>query len=123
MWSREGLVKIQVDNVETHVAGPDLSEYRVEVCPVVVEQSARLMDYHCDLENVPLEDSQSVRIRNHKSSRVRTRQLLQFVKVDHPFGVRWDNHHLEPSHSCTRRVCAVRRVWHNHLRSPLQLPP
>src|SRR5713101_1754438 len=71
--SREGLVKIQVDNVETHVAGSDLSQQRVEVCPVVVEQAARLMDYLCDFENVLLEDSQSVRIRNHKSGRVRTR--------------------------------------------------
>src|SRR6266699_4159431 len=71
--SRESLVKIQVDNVEAHVAGSDLSEQRIEVCSVIVQQASCFVHDLCDFENVLLEYSQSVRIRNHQSSRVRTR--------------------------------------------------
>src|SRR6266566_5616945 len=71
--SRESLVKIQVDNVEAHVARSDLSEQRIEVGSVVIEQPTGLVYDLCNFENVLLEDSQRVRIRDHQSSRVRTR--------------------------------------------------
>src|SRR5881296_52453 len=41
---REGLVKIKMKNVKPHVARPDLSPSRVDICPVVVEKPTSLVD-------------------------------------------------------------------------------
>src|SRR5207244_6644094 len=38
MWRREGLVQIEMDDVEVHLAGRGAAQDRVEVRPVVVEQ-------------------------------------------------------------------------------------
>ena len=49
MRGGEGLVQVEVDHVEAHVAGPDDAHDCIEVGAVVVAQAARLMDDLGDL--------------------------------------------------------------------------
>ena len=73
MRSREHLVQVDVDRVETHVARFHLAEDRVQVRPVVVEEAARLVHDALDVENVLLEHAERGRIREHEPGGARPR--------------------------------------------------
>ena len=63
MWRREGLVKIQVNDVDTHVAGACDADERVHVGAVHVNEAAGFMDDVADLADVGFEDADGVRVR------------------------------------------------------------
>src|SRR5256885_9538255 len=44
-----------MNDIESHVTRPNLPQNRVEVRPIVVEQTTRVMDGLCNLENILLE--------------------------------------------------------------------
>src|SRR5207244_13571651 len=82
MWRREGLVQIEMDDVEVHLAGRGAAQDRVEVRPVVVEQAARVVHELGDVQNVFFEDPKGVRIRQHEGERLRTGGGLERFQVD-----------------------------------------
>ena len=82
MWRREGLVQIEMDDVEVHLAGRGAAQDRVEVRPVVVEQAARVVHELGDVQNVFFEDPKGVRIRQHEGERLRTGRGLERFQVD-----------------------------------------
>jgi hypothetical protein len=50
--SCEGLVKIEMNNVESHVSRPNLPEYRVEVRTIIVQETPSVMNGFRNLENI-----------------------------------------------------------------------
>src|SRR5438105_1026607 len=68
---REGLVQIEVHDIEAHVAGPRDADQRVEVRTVVVEERTGVVRQLRDLQDVFLEDSERVRVGQHDRGDVR----------------------------------------------------
>ena len=68
---REGLVQIEVHDIEAHVAGPRDADQRVEVRTVVVEERTGVVRQLRDLQDVLLEDSERVRVGQHDRGDVR----------------------------------------------------
>ena len=71
MRRREGLVQIHVDHVESHVAGADLAQDRVQVRSVVVQQAAGLVHDARHLDDLVLEHAERGRIGEHDARRSR----------------------------------------------------
>ena len=57
MGSGKGLVQIHVDHIKAHITGFDLAEDRIEVCAVVVEESAGIVNEVRDLQDLALENA------------------------------------------------------------------
>src|SRR2546426_5883776 len=57
MGSCKGLVQIEMNDIESHVPRSNLAQNRVEVRPIVVEQTTRVMNRLCNLENILLENT------------------------------------------------------------------
>src|SRR5712691_11732628 len=62
---RERLVKVQVDDVETHVSGPRLAEEGVHVRPVIIHQASGVVDRLRYLDDLPFEEAEGVWNREH----------------------------------------------------------
>jgi len=48
-------MQIHVDHIETHVAGFDLAENRIQIRAVVIQQPARIMNDFLDVLNLGFE--------------------------------------------------------------------
>src|SRR6266571_6676230 len=112
MRSGKCLVQVNMDDIEAHVPGPDLSKNWVEVGPIIVEQSPRLVNSLRDFENVFLEYSESVGVGYHQTGGLGTYCSLQRGQVDHSVCVGWHDYHPEACHGCACRVCTVGGVRH-----------
>src|SRR3989442_6247561 len=62
---RECLVKVQVNDVETHIAGPRLAEEGVHVRPVIIHQASGVVDRLRYLDDLSLEEAERVWNRVH----------------------------------------------------------
>ena len=85
--SRESLVKIEMNNVEPHVPRTNLPQYRVEVRTIIVQETPGVMNCSRNLENILLENPESVRIGDHQTRCPRPRNLSESVKINHAFVV------------------------------------
>ena len=79
MGGGEGLVQVQVDYVKAHVARPDFAHDGVEVGAVVIGQAACLPDDLGDLQNVLIEYTQGVGVRQHQAGSVFAHCFPQLV--------------------------------------------
>ena len=111
----EGLVQVEVDDVEPHVAGPRDAHHGVQVRAVVVERRPRLVHDPRDLLDVAVEQAERVRIRQHQAGHVRAGLLAQVVEVDAAVVGGADLHHLVAGHRHAGRVRAVGGVGREHL--------
>src|SRR5437879_12804647 len=109
MGRREGLVQIEMDDVEVHLAGRGAAQDRVEVRAVVVEQAARVVHDLGDVQDVFFKDPKGVRIRQHEGERLRTGGGLARFQVD-PTIFRRDLDQVEYEHPGRRWVRTVRGV-------------
>ncbi len=64
----EGLVQVDMHDVESHIAGTHLAEQRVEVGSVIVERPPHRSTSFGDLENLNLEHTERVGIGHHDTS-------------------------------------------------------
>ena len=112
---REGLVQVDVDDVEAHVAGARVAHDRVQVGAVVVEGPARVVDDLGDLRDVLVEEPEGVRVGQHQAGRVVARLRAQVVEVDAAALVGGQLHHLVAGHRHRGGVGAVGRVGGEHL--------
>ena len=103
------------------LAGAEAAEDGVEVRAVHVGDRAGLVDRGEDLVDLVLEDPERARVRDHQRRHVRAERLAQRAEVDPAPLVRADRHRLVADHRGRRRVRAVRRVRHEHLRALLGL--
>src|SRR4029079_2471305 len=63
----EGLVQVEVHDVEAHVAGTREAHHRVEVGAVVVQRRADAVHDPGDLLDVRIEQSERVRVGQHQA--------------------------------------------------------
>lgn len=117
----ECLVKVDVHDVEAHVAGTHLAEKRVEVGPVVIEESAGVVHELGDLDNLGLEHADRVGVGHHDACHGVVEQRLEVFDVDRPIGTRLDFHNLQTAHHCGGGVRAMGRVGNDHFRA-LKVP-
>ena len=114
----EGLVQVDMHDVESHIAGTHLAEQRVEVGSVIVEETSGIVHKLGDLENLNLEHTERVGIGHHDSSHGIVEERLEILHVDRAVGLRLHLHHFEACHHRGRGVSAVCRVGNNDLGTP-----
>ena len=84
MRRREGLVQVDVQNVDAEISRPRDAHHRVEVRPIHVDQRAARVKDFSDLCDLTFEDTQRVRIGHHDGSDVVVHDLLQMDEVNSP---------------------------------------
>ena len=112
---REGLVQVDVDDVEAHVARPRDAHDRVQVGAVVVERRAGVVHDAGDLLDALVEEAERVRVGEHQAGDVLVRLGAQVVDVDAAALVGCDLDHLVAGHRDRRGVRAVSGVGSQHL--------
>ena len=114
---REGLVQIDVDDVEAHRARLDLAEDGVEVRTVVVQQPARGVHDVADVEDALLEHAERGGIGQHQTRGLRPDRGAQALDVDIAVAIGGDLAHREAAHGRGGGIGAVRRIRHDDLRA------
>ena len=112
---REGLVQVDVHDVEAHVAGAATAQQRVEVGSVVVEQTSATVYQLGNLGNLFLEDAQCVGVGHHDTGNRVVEQRFELGHVDGSFGGRGHLDNLQATHGRTGRVGAVGTVGYDDL--------
>ena len=79
MRSRKRLVKVEVNDVHAHVAGPRDADECVHVGAVHVNETAGFMNDVADLFDVALEESERVWVGQHQSGNIAVR--AEFAQV------------------------------------------
>ena len=113
----ERLMQVTVDAVKAHVTGTDDAHDGVEVRAVVIAQAARIVNDLRDLEDVLVENTDGVRVRQHQSRGVGADGGAQRVEVDAAVHAGRDVDDLEAAHRGGRGVRAVGGVGHDDLRA------
>jgi hypothetical protein len=85
--SREGLVKVKMKNVKSHVTRTDHSDKRIHVRSVIIKESSALMDKCRNLPDVFFEESESVRIGHHDAGDGIVKQRLEIIHIDKSVGL------------------------------------
>ena len=80
MWGREGLVQVEVHNVEAHITRTDSSKERIEICSIVIEKSS--VNEGGNLTNLTLEKTESIRIGHHNTGNFVIEQWFEILDID-----------------------------------------
>ena len=115
--SGESLVQVDVHHVESHITRTACAEHRVEVCSVVIHQSAALMHETCNLRNIAFEESERIRVGHHHCCHAVVEKSLQVFHVHHAVGSTLHLHDIKSANGCRSRVRSVCRVRHDDLRT------
>ena len=110
-------MQVTVDAVKAHVTGTDDAHDGVEVRAVVIAQAARIVNDLRDLEDVLVENTDGVRVRQHQSRGVGADGGAQRVEVHAAVCAGRDVDDLEAAHRGGRGVRAVGGVGHDDLRA------
>ena len=81
MRDGEGLVEVDVDHIEAHVAGAHLTQDGVEVAPVVIEQATGVVHPGGNLPDVAVEQAQGARVGEHNAGGPGTEGIAQDGEV------------------------------------------
>jgi hypothetical protein len=117
----KGLVQVDVDDVEAHVAGPRDPADRVQVRAVVVHQRARTVEDRGDLLDVLVEQPERRWVGQHQPRGVLVDLAAQVLDVDVPARVGLDRGELVAGHGHARRIRAVGGVGNDDLTPLLAL--
>ncbi len=110
-------MQVEVHHVHAHVARAGLTHDGIEVGAVVVAEGAGFVDQPGDLEDVLLEESQRVRIRQHDGRGAVGEVAAQRAQVyETPRGA-GDLDDLVSSQGGRREICAVSRIGDDDLVS------
>ena len=118
----ECLVQVDVNAVESHVAGAYNAHDSIQVRAVVVAQAACLVDDAGDLCDVLIEESYCVRVCQHQSGCVVADRCLQRFQVNASVLCGRNAYDLKSAHGCAGGVGAVGRVRNDDL-VPLGVAP
>ena len=108
-----------MDHVEAHVAGLHFAENRVQICPVVIQQAARIVYDFLDSLNLLLKHAQCGRIGQHQACGLRADGGAQRIKVNVAVVVSGNLFHGVAAHHRRRGISAVRRIRHDDLGARL----
>ena len=111
----EGLVQVEVHDVEAQLGRLGDPDDRVQVGAVAVDQPAGLVHQPGDLQHVLLEEAQRVGIGQHEAHHRVVQVGLESLQIDVAAAIRGQFDHLQAGHARRRRVSAVRRVGHQDL--------
>ena len=100
MRGREGLMEIDVHDVETHVARPGYAEHRVEIRTVVIHQRAAGMDHFGNLGDIVLENTHSVRVGHHDCGHGVIEKRTERLYVHCTVGQTLDFDHFQSGYGC-----------------------
>ena len=103
----EGLVQVQVQDVEAHVRGADVAEDGVQVRAVVVEESPGAVHEVRDLADAALEQAAGGGIGEHDAGGMLTQGRLEGIHVDVAVGQDTDFAHAVAAHDGRRGIGAV----------------
>jgi len=81
MRCREGLVEVDVHDVEAHIAGAAFAEQGVEVGTVVVHQAASLVNHLSNFQHARLEDAEGVGVGHHHGCHLAACLIEELAKV------------------------------------------
>ena len=114
----ECLMEVDVHHVEAHITRTTGSEHGVQVRPVVVHQSAAVVDEFCYLRDARLEEAKGIGIGHHHGgdiSPLLSNDALQVVYIDRTISLRLHLDDLQSADGSRGGVRAVGRIGHNHL--------
>ena len=111
---RERLVQVDVHGVDAEIAGSNLADDGVEVGAVAVEVGAGLVHGVGDLDHFRLEQPASVRIGQHDRGDVGAERGLHRFDRHRAVVLGRDRLHPVAHERGGRRICAVRRLRHQH---------
>ena len=115
MRGGEGLVEIDVHDIEAHVSRTRDAEHRVEVCAVVVHQSAAVVDELRNLRYLALEEPEGVGVGHHHRRDVVAEQRLEVSDIDEAVGGALHLDNLQSADSGGGGVGAVSGIGHDDL--------
>jgi hypothetical protein len=115
MRRREGLVQVEVHDVESRIAGAEAAKDGVQVGAVHVGDGARLPHRGHHLVDLVLEDAQRGGVGDHQRGGVRAKVSAQLVQVDPAPFVGADGHGLVADHAGGSGVGAMCAIRHQHL--------
>ena len=110
-----------MDDIKAHIAGPDLAENGVQICTIIVEQPAGLMNNGGDLFNPAFKHPQRRGIGEHDTRGLWPYRLLQRGKIHITLCVRRNLMYLVTAHGGGSRVSAVCGIRHQDFRA-LRIP-
>src|SRR5205807_3632010 len=87
VWRRERLVQIEVHDVDTEVARPNLADQGVHVGAVHIEQAALGVQNLGDFVDLLLEDAQRVRVGEHERGNFVVHLRFKRGDLDHAAGI------------------------------------
>ena len=111
----EGLVQIDVHDIEAHVARTAHAEHGVEVGSVVVHQTATIVHQSCYLWNLGFEDTQGVGVGHHHAGNIIAKQWFQVLNIHRTIGSTLHLHNLQTAHRSRSWISAVGRVGNDNL--------
>ena len=78
MGGGEGFVQVEMHHIKAHIAGAYLAHDGVEVGAVIIAKAAGVLDDLGDLQNVLIENTQSVGVGQHQAGGVFAHRLLHW---------------------------------------------
>ena len=118
----ECLVKVQVHDVEAHVAWTDNTQERVHIRSVIVEETAAFVHELGDFPDFTLEKSEGIRVGHHYAGDVVPEKRLEIGHIHESVSIGLNHYHVESADCGAGRIGSVRAVRHNNL-GPLQVTP
>lgn len=103
----KGLMQIQVDAVKAHVARTNDAHDGVQIRAVIIAQTARVVDDLRDFEDVLVENTDRIGVREHQSRRLRPDGGAERREIDAAVCAGRDIDHVEACHDGRGRIRAV----------------
>ncbi len=116
MWRGKRLVQVHVEHIKSHITWLHFAQNRIQVGTIVVEQSTRIMHGRRNLLDLTLENTAGRRVCHHQACRLRANSRLQRCQVNIAAVGNCNLTHLVTTHDGSRRVGAMRGIWHQNLR-------
>ncbi len=118
----EGLVHVQMHDIEAHIAKAGAAKEGIQIGAVAVEKGALAVQHLGDAADVGLEQPESVGQGEHEGGHAIVQGRGQGLHVSVALIVRGHRYHLEAAHGGSGRVGAVGGIGHQDAGAALLAP-
>ena len=115
MRGREGLVEVQVHDIESHITRTDGTEKRVHIRSIIIEETAASVYTFCNLCDFFLEETEGVRVGHHDTCDIVTEKRNKVSHVYKAVFLGFDDYDIKSADCSAGRVCTVRTVRNDNL--------
>ena len=112
--NRKGLVRVEMHEIETHIAWAGVAHDGVGVGAVVVHQAAGFMNRRGDCGDVVFEEPERVRIGHHADGGIGPEDRADIFDADASALAARQRNHVEAAHRGGGRIGAVSGIGHDH---------